>query len=125
MPATFRPAASNAVAIPSLQAVRRESLGAGMRSGEADFSSGMGSSRVAPSLSLSLAREVYLDRRKEVRLLSEPLGRDPRESFILAKNLPRRDLRLFVVLTPFLDVYCMDITQYITLCPPPIPAKLF
>jgi hypothetical protein len=41
-PATFRPAASNAVAIPSLQAVRRESLGAGMRSGEADFSSGMG-----------------------------------------------------------------------------------
>jgi len=42
MPATFRPAASNAVAIPSLQAVRRESLGAGMRSGEADFSSGMG-----------------------------------------------------------------------------------
>jgi hypothetical protein len=41
-PATFRPAASNAVAIPSLQAVRRESLGAGMQSGETDFSSGMG-----------------------------------------------------------------------------------
>jgi hypothetical protein len=44
---------------------------------------------------------------------------------ILQGNLRRRDLRVLVVSTPFLDVYWMDITQYIILCPPQIPAKLF
>jgi hypothetical protein len=42
--------------------------------------------RVAPSL--SLAREVYLDRREDVRLRLEPRGRHSRGSFILPRKLP-------------------------------------
>jgi len=59
-----------------------------IRGGRLFFRHGLG--RVAPSL--SLAREVYLDRREDVRLLKEPRGRHRRGSFILPRKLPRKDL---------------------------------
>ena len=38
-----------------------------------------------------------------------------------AEKFASEGLQVCMVLTPFLDVYYTDITQYITLCPPPIP----
>jgi hypothetical protein len=55
-----------------------------IRRGRLFFRHGLG--RVAPSL--SLAREVYLDRREDVRLRLEPRGRHSRGSFILPRKLP-------------------------------------
>ena len=36
----------------------------------------------------------------------------------MAEKVVSEGLRIFVVLTPFLDVYWMGIIRYITLCPP-------
>ncbi len=100
-----------------------------MRSGEADFSSGMGSSRVAPSLSLSLAREVYLYRREEVRLLWSRVGAT-REDFLFAGYFAGKPTSEGPPsLGGFDSIFGCLLNGYYSIhyfmSPPPISAKLF